>query len=150
MYSDIWLFRPFNHRFNDSLASTLRAGNCLLETTATSRSCSPPDPDVARYISYVLTQLPPEQLKNRSFAIAGDNKVRLTSVSQTPKQSFNEIFKAYEEKTGKKLPISELDARMAANPEDTVAFLHKHWATDADGHSSGLATTCTPTGIHRP
>jgi NmrA-like family len=32
-------------------------------------------PDVARYVSYVLTHLPPEQLKNRSFAIAGDNKV---------------------------------------------------------------------------
>ena len=32
-------------------------------------------PDVARYVSYVLTHLPPEQLENRSFAIAGDNKV---------------------------------------------------------------------------
>ncbi|KAN0124398.1 NAD-P-binding protein [Russula decolorans] len=79
-------------------------------------------PDVGRYVSYVLTHLPPEQLKNRSFAIAGDNK------------SFNEIFKAYEEKTGNKLqvtyiPLSELDARLAADPEDVVAFLHKLWAT---------------------
>ena len=32
-------------------------------------------PDVARYVSYVLTHLPPKQLENRSFAIAGDNKV---------------------------------------------------------------------------
>ena len=32
-------------------------------------------PDVARYVSYVLTHLPPQQLENRSFAIAGDNKV---------------------------------------------------------------------------
>jgi hypothetical protein len=31
--------------------------------------------DVARYMAYVLTHLPPEQLKNRSFTIAGDNKV---------------------------------------------------------------------------
>ncbi|KAI0276919.1 NAD-P-binding protein [Russula aff. rugulosa BPL654] len=79
-------------------------------------------PDVARYVSYVLTHLPPEQLENRSFAIAGDNK------------SFNEIFKVYEEKTGKKLqvtyiPLSELDARLAADPEDIVADLHKFWAT---------------------
>jgi len=79
-------------------------------------------PDVARYVSYVLTHLPPEQLKNRSFAIAGDNK------------SFNEIFKLYEEKTGKKLqvtyiPLSELDAKIAADPEDFIAFLHKSWAT---------------------
>ena len=34
-------------------------------------------PDVARYIIYVLTHLPAEQLKNRDrrFAVAGDNKV---------------------------------------------------------------------------
>ena len=41
----------------------------------------------------------------------------------------------YEEKSVKKLqvtyfPISELDARTAANPEDKFAFLHKYWATD--------------------
>jgi hypothetical protein len=32
-------------------------------------------PDIARFVSYVLTHLPPEQLKNRAFTIAGDNKV---------------------------------------------------------------------------
>jgi hypothetical protein len=32
-------------------------------------------PDIARYVSYVLTHLPREQLKNRAFSIAGDNKV---------------------------------------------------------------------------
>jgi hypothetical protein len=32
-------------------------------------------PDAARYITYVLTHLTSEQLKNRRFAIAGDNKV---------------------------------------------------------------------------
>ena len=32
--------------------------------------------DIARYLSYVLTHLPAEQLKNRSFTIAGDIKVR--------------------------------------------------------------------------
>ena len=44
------------------------------------------------------------------------------------------MFKAYEEKTGKKLqvtyvPVSEFDARLAANPKDFAAFLHKHWVT---------------------
>ncbi|KAI0294862.1 NAD-P-binding protein [Multifurca ochricompacta] len=78
--------------------------------------------DIARYLSYVLTQLPADQLKNRSFAIAGDNK------------SFKEIFKAYEAKTGKKLevtyiPVSEFDARIAANPNDFPALLHKFFAT---------------------
>jgi hypothetical protein len=35
-------------------------------------------PDIARYLSYVLTHLPPEQLKNKAFTIAGDNKVCAT------------------------------------------------------------------------
>ncbi|KAH9986776.1 NAD-P-binding protein [Russula vinacea] len=79
-------------------------------------------PDIARYVSYVLTHLPAEQLKNRAFTIAGDNK------------SFNEIFKAYEGKTGKKvevtyIPVSEIDAKVAANPEDLPSVLHKFWAT---------------------
>jgi len=78
--------------------------------------------DIAKYVSYVLTRLPAEQLKNRTFTIAGDTK------------SFNEIFKAYEAKTGKKLevtyiPVSEYDKRLAANPQDFAAFLHKLWAT---------------------
>jgi hypothetical protein len=33
-------------------------------------------PDIARYVSYVLTHLPADQLKNRSFTLAGDTKVR--------------------------------------------------------------------------
>jgi len=79
-------------------------------------------PDIARYLSYVLTHVPPEQLKNRTLTIAGDNK------------SFKEIFKAYEEKTGKKvqvtyIPVTEIDAKIAANPEDFPAVLHKFWAT---------------------
>jgi hypothetical protein len=33
-------------------------------------------PDVARYVSFVLTHLPADQLNNRSFTMAGDIKVR--------------------------------------------------------------------------
>jgi uncharacterized protein YbjT (DUF2867 family) len=33
-------------------------------------------PDIARYLAHVLTNLPPDQLKNRSFIIEGDRKVR--------------------------------------------------------------------------
>ena len=49
-------------------------------------------------------------------------------------QSFNEIVKEYEAKTGKKvgvtyIPVSELDARLASNPQDVSAYLHKRWAT---------------------
>ena|SRR6266702_5620732 len=38
-------------------------------------------PDIARYLSYALTHLPADQLKNRSFAIRGDTKVRATRYS---------------------------------------------------------------------
>jgi hypothetical protein len=34
-------------------------------------------PDIARYLSYVLTRLPADQLKNRSFYIRGDTKVHV-------------------------------------------------------------------------
>ena len=49
-------------------------------------------------------------------------------------QSFNEIFKGYEAKTGKKVEVTyasipDLDARLASNPRDIAAFLHKLWAT---------------------
>jgi len=80
-------------------------------------------PDIARYLSHVLTHLPADQLKNRSFNISGDTK------------SFNEIFKEYEAKTGKKvevtyIPVSELDAQVASNPGDILAFLRRIWATE--------------------
>jgi hypothetical protein len=46
--------------------------------------------------------------------------------------------KEYEAKTGKKvevtyMPVSELDERLASNPQDFVAYVHKMYAT-ADGH----------------
>ncbi|KAI0269428.1 hypothetical protein BC834DRAFT_968042 [Gloeopeniophorella convolvens] len=79
-------------------------------------------PDIARYLTYVLINSPAEQLENRSFRLAGDTK------------SFNEIFKDYEEKTGKKVAVTyilipELEARIAANPYDSLAHLQHVWAT---------------------
>ena len=96
--------------------------------------------DTARYISYVLTYLPADQLKNRSFTIAGDTKVcafrrgSIVTVIKMSNQSFNEIVKEYKARTGKKVevtyvPVSEFDARLASNPQDVVAYLHKLWAT---------------------
>jgi uncharacterized protein YbjT (DUF2867 family) len=78
--------------------------------------------DIARYVSFVLTHMPAERLKNQSFTIAGDNK------------SFNEIFKAYEAKTGKKVgvtyvPISTYDARIDADANDLPALLQRYFAT---------------------
>ena len=102
--------------------------------------------DIARYVSFVLTHTPVERLQSRSFIIAGDNKVRLSRKSRhfclsknlitaaVGEQSFNEIFKAYEAKTGKKVkvtcvPVSVYDARIAADENDLPALLQKYFAT---------------------
>ncbi|KAI0321743.1 NAD-P-binding protein [Amylostereum chailletii] len=77
--------------------------------------------DIGRYVAYVLTKLPAAELKNAIFRIEGDRK------------SFNEVFKAYEAKTGKKVevtykPVDELKAAIAVNPYDAPAALHLIWA----------------------
>jgi hypothetical protein len=59
--------RFFNLDFTSGKVSVGGDGN--KQITFTSR------PDIARYVSYVLTHLPAEQLKNRGFSIAGDSKV---------------------------------------------------------------------------
>jgi hypothetical protein len=43
--------------------------------------------DIARYLSYVLTRLPPDQLKNKSFTIEGDHKVCPNSESHIMQQT---------------------------------------------------------------
>jgi len=101
-------------------------------------------PDIARYLSYVLTHLPAEQLSNRAFKIAGDTK------------SFNEIFKAYEAKTGKELKVTHLHtgfrARCTVGRQSSgLCFFPSQalgdcWTVPADGqsHVSRLETVvCT-------
>ncbi|KAH9007294.1 NAD-P-binding protein [Lactarius hatsudake] len=125
---------PFTNFYTGPFASRIRSGHRIFldldvksgkvtiggngnkQISFTSRA------DIARYVSYALTRLPAEQLNNRSFMIAGDNK------------SFNDIFKGFEVKTGKKVevtyvPISEFDTRLTANPNDLPALLHKFFAT---------------------
>jgi|SRR5712671_3395919 len=50
-------------------------------------------------------------------------------------QSFNEIFRGYEQRTGKKLEVTyrsleSLRQKVAENPYDFDADLHLNWATD--------------------
>ncbi|TFY66336.1 hypothetical protein EVG20_g4762 [Dentipellis fragilis] len=78
-------------------------------------------PDLARFIAYVLTHLTPEQLYWKTLRIEGD------------RISFNEIFKQYTAKTGKKITVSyqtlpELEAALKANPYDVASFLSSEWA----------------------
>jgi hypothetical protein len=133
-------FRPVDHRSKGSWASISRVGRCPLVTTATSRLHSRPDQTLrdmfpTSWRTFLLISwitVPSPSLGTTRwcytalwYCLTNDNPF---------KQSFNEIFKVYEEKTGKKqqithIPVSELDARLAANPEDIFAILHKFWAT---------------------
>ncbi|KAF8258520.1 hypothetical protein EI94DRAFT_1754467 [Lactarius quietus] len=73
-------------------------------------------PERHRAIRFLCVDaLPADQLKNRSFTMAGDTK------------SFNEIDGKKVEVTY--IQISELDARLASNPQDVAAYLQKLWAT---------------------
>ncbi|KZT19870.1 NAD-binding protein [Neolentinus lepideus HHB14362 ss-1] len=76
--------------------------------------------DVGRFVAYVLTQLSPDQLQWKSFAVEGDRK------------SWNEILELYQAKTGKTLqvthqPRSELQAALRKNPQDSVAHIFLEW-----------------------
>ncbi|KAG8696798.1 hypothetical protein FRC09_008252 [Ceratobasidium sp. 395] len=72
--------------------------------------------DVARFVAYILANVPTDQLADQNFRIEGDLK------------SFNEFVNLWEEKHKVKLevtykPISELDNRIAQDPSDHEAAI---------------------------
>ncbi|KAA1474004.1 NAD-P-binding protein [Dentipellis sp. KUC8613] len=114
-FPDMIFFAPLHLDLTSGKVLVGGDGNALV--TFTSR------PDIARFLAYVLTTLPPDQLNNKTFRLEGE------------RTSFNEVFKQYEAKTGTKLevtyrPIADLEAAVKANPADIVSVLHLHWATN--------------------
>lgn len=108
-------------------------------------------PDIARFVVHVLTALAPEESLNKAFRIEAERLVCPTLLvspdneADTVVQSFNEIFKAYEEKHGTKLevkyiPLEELGQNLAKNPYDIASLLHVGWASGFGtvGDSSSL------------
>ncbi|KAH9037673.1 hypothetical protein EDB85DRAFT_1935816, partial [Lactarius pseudohatsudake] len=91
-------------------------------------------PDIARYLSYVLTHLPADQLKNRSFSIRGDTKVRAALVQCFQHRVVMEIFNQSEDWE----ESEEVTYNPASNPQDVAALLQKIWATpyhpETDNH----------------
>ncbi|CAE6542777.1 unnamed protein product [Rhizoctonia solani] len=72
--------------------------------------------DVARFVPYILQNVPVEQLKNQKLRIEGDRK------------SFNEFVSIWERKHRVKLdvkyrPISELHKRISQDPSDHEAAI---------------------------
>ncbi|KAG9119085.1 hypothetical protein FRC07_006075 [Ceratobasidium sp. 392] len=70
-------------------------------------------PDIARYVTYVLSHVPIQGLQDQVLRIQGDLK------------SFNEVAQLWEEKNKTKLqithhPVQELHDRLAADPGDVL------------------------------
>ena len=71
---------PLFKRKSRHLGLDVRSGKVTIGGDGSSPLPFTSRPDIARYLSYVLTHLPADQLKNRSFTIAGDIKVRGTLI----------------------------------------------------------------------
>ncbi|EIM89928.1 NAD-P-binding protein [Stereum hirsutum FP-91666 SS1] len=77
--------------------------------------------DVASFLVHVLTTMPPPELEWRTFRIEGE------------RASVNDVYKAYEVKTGKKAEVTyrtipELKEAMESNPRDIASMWHCWWA----------------------
>ena len=119
--------------------------------------------DIARFLAHVLVHSPPSRLQNQVLRLEGDRVVRflllLAQIRQrtdrmTPWQSFNEIFRGYEERTGTKLDVTyrtidSLRAKLAENAYDFDAYLHIIWATDGlvGEPDNGLFPEWNPTKV---
>jgi hypothetical protein len=75
----LWPFHPINHTVKRFLDLDVTSGKVSVGGDGNGQISFTSRTDIARYVSYVLTQLPPEQLKNRTFTITGENKVRSNS-----------------------------------------------------------------------
>jgi uncharacterized protein YbjT (DUF2867 family) len=69
-------FHLINHTTKRFLDLDVMSGNVSVGGNGNGQISFTSRTDIARYVSYVLTHLPPEQLKNRTFTITGENKVR--------------------------------------------------------------------------
>lgn len=71
----LWPFHPINLIVKRFLELDVMSGEVSVGGDGNGGISFTSRTDIARYVSYVLTHLPPEQLKNRTFTISGENKV---------------------------------------------------------------------------
>jgi len=115
--------------FISSIGLDLNSSNVTVGLDGNALNSFTSQPDVGRFVAYVLTNLPRSKLEWRTFRIEAERK------------SFNQIFKEHEERTGKKLNVtyrseSELQAALEENGFDRVATLQLDW-----GLGGGLVGT---------
>ena len=116
--------------------------------------------DIARYVCYVLTHLPAEQLKNRAFTISGDTKVASNLKMQWCLANDKPLNRALTKcsKRTKKGPGRSCRSLMSLLPNMMQDWLPIRRTLLLScrkpgllrNRSSELITTCIPTGIRRP
>lgn len=90
-------------------------------------------PDIARYVGYVFTNLPAEKLKWKEFHLQGERTVcticTLSNYLQLSisLQTFNEILRLYQEKTGNTLEISHIPPSELEKRPGLVPALALRW-----------------------
>lgn len=102
------------------LGLDLKSGNVTVGLDGNGVNSFTTQRDIGRFVAYALTNLPPSKLERRIVRIEAERK------------SFNQIFKEYEERTGKKLNVtyrseSELRAAISKNPADVASVLQLDW-----------------------
>jgi hypothetical protein len=133
------------------LGLDLKSGNVTVGLDGNAVNSFTTQWDIGRFVAYALTNLPRSKLERRIFRIEAERKVRkMLAICDFSKirwltrlhwQSFNQIFKEYEERTGKKLNVtyrseSELRAAISKNPADVASVLQLDW-----GLGGGLVGT---------
>ncbi|VDB83215.1 unnamed protein product [Peniophora sp. CBMAI 1063] len=134
-FSD-WLWTPY-------LSLDVKSGSVEVGGDGNAKMSLTSRTDIGRYLAYVLTTLPPAELKNRIFRIEGE------------RASFNEVFAGYEKKYGTKVqvkytPVEELGARLKENPHDVGSALHIAWATGLGVVGSPLDNSVYPDWNPKP
>ena len=93
-------------------------------------------PDVARYIGFVFTNLPAEKLEWKTFRLEGERTVGTIHIFVPPpilterfglSQTFNEILKSYQEKTGKALEVNHIPPTELEKRSDFAAVIALRW-----------------------
>jgi len=120
LFPDFVLKSSFNFDFKNGKVFFGGSGNEPISWTTL--------PDIGRFVAHVLTALPTEELKGRTFRIEGD------------RQSFNSLIASYRQRTGKKIQVTkrsraELEAALKEDPSDFFTFLYIYW--DIGGAASG-------------
>ncbi|KAF8608914.1 NAD(P)-binding protein [Ceratobasidium sp. AG-I] len=109
-------FFPEWYPINPSFGFNLEAKEVTIYGSGDEKASWTSMADVARFVAYILANVPLSKLENQDLCLQGDDK------------TFNQFIKIWEEKHNQKLkvtykPLEELDERVASNAGDISAAI---------------------------